>query len=551
MNDSNKKPSENTTRRGKAEEYLQSKPSDQTIFSSDADILKLMHELQVHHIELELQNEELQLAKEKAESDNKKFTSIYDFAPVGYFTITSDGSILELNHKSAEMLGMARSILINRNLRFFIAEISLPIFNEFLLKIFGSKSSQSCEVTMISKANTSVILYVEGVISEDEQQCLISAMDISTIKQAEEKMRNSENKYRRLFEAAKDGILILDAQSGMIIDVNPFLIEKIGYTYEELLGKELWEIGTFKNIVASKEAFIELKKNEYIRFDDMPLEAKTGEQVSVEFVSNVYLVDGIKVIQCNIRDITERKLAQDIIKERETRLRELNATKDRFFSIIAHDLKNPFASVIGFSKVLGEKIREKDYEVVEEYAGYIQSSALRAMSLLTNLFEWSLAQTGKMNFKPELIDMVELISEIVELSNDFAHQKSITISTESPQNIYVYIDRNMISSVLRNLISNAMKFTNPEGKIVISAMQIHNELLVTVSDNGVGMSDNTLNKLFRLDEIISSPGTKKEKGTGLGLILCKEFIDRHNGKIWAESKLSIGSKFSFTIPLSQ
>ncbi len=271
-----------------------------------------------------------------------------------------------------------------------------------------------------------------------------------------------------------------------------------------------------------------------------------------------YVIKSVKHIQNlvpTIKSVLELKKMQDeqekariSLQESELRLRELNATKDKFFSIIAHDLKNPFIAILGFSNILAEQISKKNYVEIEEYAGIIQKSSERAMSLLTNLFQWSSSQLGTMQFCPETIDIVTLVNEIAELSNDTARQKSITIICEIPPVATVFADKAMISAVLRNLVSNAIKFTNPEGRIVITVQQKPDELSVTVRDNGVGISEKNLKKLFRIDENFSTQGTLKEKGTGLGLVLCNEFVSKHGGKIMAESEPGKGSTFCFTIP---
>jgi len=251
----------------------------------------------------------------------------------------------------------------------------------------------------------------------------------------------------------------------------------------------------------------------------------------------------------NNRDVTERKMAEDALKYSETRLREINATKDKFFSIIAHDLRNPFNSILGFSQLLVEQIHQKDYDGIDKYTEFIRNSSQHAMDLLMNLLEWSRSQTGIMEFNPEYIEIVALINEVEKLSDYSARQKSITISKVLQQISPVLADKAMISTILRNLIFNAVKFTNPGGRIIISAEQKNNELIVSVSDNGVGIKRNDICKLFRIDETFSTTGTQNEKGTGLGLILCKEFVEKHKGKIWAESEAGKGSKFSFMIPV--
>jgi len=236
------------------------------------------------------------------------------------------------------------------------------------------------------------------------------------------------------------------------------------------------------------------------------------------------------------------------IKESEIKLRELNATKDKFFSIIGHDLKSPFNSIIGFSNLLVEQIKNKDIEGIDEYANIVLKSSNKAMDLLLNLMEWSRSQTGRMEFNPEYFDLVSCINKIILLYVDIAGQKSITIKNILPHKASVFADNAMISTVLRNLISNAIKFTMPGGEIIVSAMEKQNEIIFSVSDNGVGISKNSIEKLFRIDQSYSTTGTNKETGTGLGLILCKEFVEKHNGKIWVESEEKKGSTFYFTLP---
>ncbi len=242
-------------------------------------------------------------------------------------------------------------------------------------------------------------------------------------------------------------------------------------------------------------------------------------------------------------DITE-------IKENENKLIELNATKDKFFSIIAHDLKSPFNSVVGFSNQLHEQISKNNYERIDEFAKIIHQSSLRAMDLLTNLFEWAQSQSGRMDLIPEYLEMVSLINEQILLFKEIANTKSIEIVTILPHQVQVSADKAMIKTILRNLISNGIKFTHPNGKITIAAEEKTDQLIVSVGDNGVGISKDRLETLFRIDESSSTPGTQKEKGSGLGLILCEEFVKKNNGKIWAESEVGIGTTFYFSLPLS-
>jgi len=247
------------------------------------------------------------------------------------------------------------------------------------------------------------------------------------------------------------------------------------------------------------------------------------------------------------QEITDRKLAEKALLESEMKLRDLNAQKDKFFSIIAHDLKSPFNAIIGFSDLLMDQINEKDYEGIYEYAKIIGQSSHRAMDLLMNLLEWSHSQTGRMLFNPISFDLVGLIKENIGLFENIASQKAISIKKVLPQESPVFADKPMISTVLRNLTSNAIKFTKEGGEINILVEKNSKEIIFSVSDNGIGIEPKRLEKLFRIGESDSTPGTNNEKGTGLGLILCKEFVENHGGKIWAESEEGKGSTFYFTL----
>ena len=251
-----------------------------------------------------------------------------------------------------------------------------------------------------------------------------------------------------------------------------------------------------------------------------------------------------------ITDITSRKEMEDALRESESKLAELNATKDKFFSIIAHDLKSPFNSIVGIGDLLNEQIRKKEYESLEEYTSIMKNSSIKAMNLLTNLLEWSRSQTGRMEFNPEFIRLSQIVDEVIALSHYNATQKSIKIISNIPKSTICYADKAMISSVLRNLVSNSLKFTGKGGEIKITSRYENSHCHVTVSDNGTGMTQKEIDNLFRLDSFYSTRGTENEGGTGLGLILCKEFITKHGCEIAAESIKGKGSSFSFTLPRS-
>ncbi|MBA4408585.1 MAG: two-component regulator propeller domain-containing protein [Bacteroidota bacterium] len=246
----------------------------------------------------------------------------------------------------------------------------------------------------------------------------------------------------------------------------------------------------------------------------------------------------------------QKILLEKSVALKTAKLYELNASKDKFFSIIAHDLKNPFNTIIGFSEMLKEDIRTIDLETIEEFAGMINTSAVQTLSLLENLLEWANSQTGKILFKPIPINLSGLLNEEFGILNDMAKGKNIELKNSITEDLTILADKNMLKTILRNLTSNAIKFTYKNGKVEVKAFIDNNHVEISVSDSGIGMTKETMAKLFRIDANLSTSGTENEKGTGLGLILCKEFVEKHQGKIWVETEVGKGSQFKFTLPVS-
>ncbi len=248
---------------------------------------------------------------------------------------------------------------------------------------------------------------------------------------------------------------------------------------------------------------------------------------------------------------SELIIAKEKAEENEIQLRELNETKDKLFSIIAHDLRSPFNSILGFSDLLINIVNSQDTEKTKKYSSLIYLTARNTLILLDNLLDWGKSQTGKINFNPEKLILSSIIQNVVETSRSNAIIKNISLNIIPLDDIAVCADQNMLKTVLRNLISNAIKFTNLNGEININSIQNQDFCEINISDNGVGMNQEKCNRLFNLNTNITTIGTANEKGSGLGLILCKEFVEKLGGNIWVESKEGKGSNFKFTLPLSK
>jgi PAS domain S-box-containing protein len=370
-------------------------------------------------------------------------------------------------------------------------------------------------------------------------------------KQAYETIKESETRYRRLFETAQDGILILDADTGQITDVNPFLTEMLGYPHKEFLGKKLWDIGPFKDVEAAKTAFRGLQKKRYIRYEDLPLETKDGRSINVEFVSNVYLVNGKKVIQCNIRDVTERKQAEEEITkltvELEKKLLELteaNKELDAFNYTVSHDLKAMLAIIGGFAqrflKKQGDRLDTKDKDMFNAIQEHIQEMERLIKDLL------AFSRVGSHKIKPKVIDSGNLVTTVLDELKPLSEGRMIKYDIKTLPTAYG--DQTLIKQVFINLLFNAVKFTTNKKTAIIEVggLTEENENVYYVKDNGIGFNSQDSDKLFTVFQRLH--GIEELEGTGVGLSIVQRIVNRHGGRVWAEGKVNEGASFYFSLP---
>ncbi len=241
--------------------------------------------------------------------------------------------------------------------------------------------------------------------------------------------------------------------------------------------------------------------------------------------------------------------ALQTIKKQNDELIQLNATKNKLFSIIGHDLRGPFNSIFGFSDMLSRTFRDLEAEKTEEYLTIISSQSKNTFYLLENLLQWTRAQTGQLNFSPQKVNLNEVVENTIQLLLYLADAKRIEIISDLPDHCTTFADENMLMAVFRNLISNAIKFTRPEHNIFVSVIVGESEYTISIVDEGIGIKPENIDKIFNTAEHFSTIGTNSEKGSGLGLMLCKEFIEKHGGKIWVKSEVEVGTEFSFTLPI--
>ncbi len=442
-----------------------------------------------------------------------------------------------------------------------LLDVMLPDVNgkELATQIKRDPEFSSVFIILLSSLRTSPDYVAEGledgadgyIIRPVEKRELLARIAAACrIINAERELKATSVKYQSLFSAMQEGVylheIVYDDEGKpidyRIIEANPVSEDLLSIKTKDAIGKLATEL--YKT---DQAPFLEI----YAKV------AETGIPVTFEqhfppmdkyFQISAYS-PGKGKFATAFADISIRKMAEEKLNFKNVELQKIIAEKDKFFSIIGHDLKSPFNSILGFSEELVEQAAKNNYENIEELAEIILKSSQTAFNLLSNLMVWAQSQTGRMKFKPEQLDLSTLLNEIVSQFENTALQKEIVISKSLPFELAVFADNSMLSTVLRNLISNAIKFTYPGGKIGISAEKNENEIKISVGDSGKGISDYVLNKLFKIDENITTSGTQNETGTGLGLILCKEFVEKHGGKIWVESRVKNGSEFYFTIPV--
>lgn len=276
---------------------------------------------------------------------------------------------------------------------------------------------------------------------------------------------------------------------------------------------------------------------------------KNGEVFPKEVFVNKGKYFGKDVLIATARDITEKNLAEERIRLKNEELQKTNAEKDKFFSIIAHDLKSPFAAFLGLTQLMVQDLPSMKLDNIQEIALLMKDSATNLHSLLENLLQWSRLHRGMIAFNPHHFVLLEKANNSMQSVLEIAANKGVDIVMNIPEELVIYADENMLESTIRNLATNAVKFTDKGGRILLSARTNNNGAVeITIKDTGIGMDEKMIANLFRIDELNCRQGTNGEPSTGLGLILCKDFIDRHNGKIWVESIEFMGSTFHITLP---
>ncbi len=364
------------------------------------------------------------------------------------------------------------------------------------------------------------------------------------LRYTQQELEESRNKYVNLFDFSPIPYFTLDVD-GIIKEVNLSASKMFGIDRKKLMGKNLITY-IYPDDRAAFNSFI---KSIFNSFEKQSRELKIVNkdrrlfQVLLEGLILDDLIEPHQKCQIAFIDLTEYKKIEADLNNANEELKQLNANKDKFFSIIAHDLSSPFQGLLGITQTLAEDFNS----ITPEDSKELYNSAYRLYKLLSNLLEWSQMKRGEVNYTPENLKLSVIVSQNIEFIKARALSKKISLITDIPESAGIYADVNMINSILRNLLSNAVKFTPLNGQVLLSAKNVDKMLEISVSDSGRGISEEDIQRLFKIDEKVSSEGTEGEPGAGLGLLLCKEFVEKNGGRLWVESNLGKGSKFIFTL----
>jgi len=491
--------------------------------------------------------------EEQLKENEEKFRVLFETVATGITLADINGQIITSNKAAIRILGLSveehqQRLIDGTEWKIIRPDGTLMPPEEYASVRALKEQKAIYHVEMgVTKAKDNIAWIIVNAAPIVNKGVVISYEDITDRKKAEIALKTSEARWKFALEGAKDGVWDWNLITSEVY-FSPQWKTMLGFEDHEITASlDEWSKRVHPDDLAKCYADIQLhldgKNPFYSNIHRVLCKDGSFKWILDRGKISEFDVNGkpIKMIGTHT-DLTE-------MVEMEKQLIQLNADKDRFMSIIAHDLRSPFNAILGFSELVLKNFAQNDFSKIEKYLTLLNKSASKAYDLLNNLLDWARSQTGRINFNPEKCNLYDIVVENIFYVDEIARKKFIDISFNIQKNFHVWCDKNMIDTILRNLITNAIKFTQTGGKIRIIAVKIENFIIVTVKDNGIGIKPDTLKKLFDITQKVSTEGTNKETGTGLGLLLCKEFIEKHNCKIWVESEEGKGSDFMFTLPL--
>jgi PAS domain S-box-containing protein len=549
-----------------AEDRLRARPDNQPskigVTKSTAATQRLLHELEVHQIELEMQNAELRKTRDELEVALENYTDLYDFAPAGYFTIAASGIIQQVNLTATHLLGIERSRLMGQPFGLLVSAAQRPIFNSFLEQVFTGQNKPSIDIELLGENEPPLIVRVRAQRSPAGLDCRAVVVDITELKREEDKVRVSEVRYRRLFEAAHDGVLLLDPGTRKIIDANPFMTTLLGYTHDQLVGKELFEIGLLKDEAASRVAFQKLKKDHQVRYENLPLERQDGRHQEVEVVANLYVENGHTVIQCNIRDITERKRAEaaqrrlDMLTASNQKLEKeiiRRQTLEQALKVSEQQLRHLSHEILHAQEEERKRISHELHDTVLQTlvginihlasltpkSGDDPKNLQRKITQTQQLVEKSVAIVHRfaLELRPTVLDDLGLIPALHTFMKDFMKRTGVRTRLTA----YAAVNQLPIakSTVLYRVALEALNnvaIHAQASQVDVEIKKLPDDICLTIKDDG---------KSFDLKQVLLAKANGR-----LGLLGMRERLEMIGGKFSIKSPPGQGTTVIAQIPLS-
>ena len=487
----------------------------------------------------------------------EKYRNLYESMKDSVITTDLEGNILDCNQVCLDMLGYTMEEMKNLTYQQF-TPVKWRAFDDQIVKpqITARGYSDEYEKEYIRKDGSMIPISLRSWLIKDQDgnpsRFWAIIRDITTRKSTEEKLQSKSSLLEAQLNATTEGILVIDNLNIRLL-INQRLIDLLNIPAYILAEKEdSLLLNYVVGLIENPQSFLE--KVRYLNthpdeksYDEVVF--KSGivlERYSAPMLNDDGKNDG-RI--WTFRDITSSKLTEKQINLKNEKLHKVNAEMDKFYSIIAHDLRGPIGAIMGLTNIMADDSQYFSEQERKDLTLELSHSSTNVFNLLEQLLEWSKSELGLTDFNPHTLVLNDLVSKSVKIVGEQAHLKSVDLIVNIPTDLTVFADRNMLQTIIRNLISNATKFTRQGGKVIVSAQPVENSsTLISVKDTGIGMSSKILDNLFRIDVDTKRPGTNGEHSTGLGILLCKEFIEKHGGNITVESEEGKGSLFSFTIP---
>lgn len=519
--------------------------SELAVGPNDADTRKLLHDLQVHHIELEMQNAALRETGVQIQADREHYTDLYELAPAGYLTLDDSGAIRQCNLAASRLLGAARAELQRTRLGAFMTESSLPLFNGFMTRVFkgGGEHSIVIAVQPLSPVPP-ITLHLSGLLDNGGETCRVAMIDVSTLK------RNEDN-YRLMHESLRDGFVRTDLAT-RVLEFNQPFAELLGFTAEELAKLTLAELTPDAwRAVDDRILREQILPRGYSEVYETAYRAKDGRIVPVE--SRTYLsrdaagrANGLWSV---VRDISERKQIEQELARQAEELREAARRKDEFLAMLGHELRNPLAPIVSATEVI-EGPGGGDPALVRWAMTIIKKQSAHLICLVDELLDVARVSRGKITLSREALDLGELLSSVVadHRSESAAKGQSLSLAIP-PQVVWVEGDAVRLVQIFDNLVDNAVKYTPDGGRIELDLRCEGNDAVVEVRDSGIGIADTMISHVFDMFSQAEPVRHRSGGGLGVGLALAKSLIELHGGDIEAFSDgLGQGSRFLLRLP---